>query len=234
MLTCDVTVGSDAPCRLATVSEDGVLAVWDTTNGTVVQQHARPTHLAVRWTCIAWHTAGLIALGTDSGLVVVWDLALGRVVHELHGHTQHVNDVTFDVDGHSLLSCAQDRTIMCWGIPGGELRHTQPAGQAAVQRLLCTSTSEYVIVASNAIRLLRRDTWKRAGKVPGHAGRITCLCMSPDNRLVASSANDRHVSIWRMAPGSMSDDDADACVQTLALDTPVVQLSFERYGLRSP
>ena len=73
--------------RFATVSEDGLLTVWDAASGSLLQQHARPTHLAVQWTCIAWHTdeggTGTIALGSDSGVIAVWDLALGAIVHVL-------------------------------------------------------------------------------------------------------------------------------------------------------
>ena len=70
------------PPRFATVAEDGLLTLYDVSSGQLLQQHARPTHLAVKWTCIAWwlkpagEELGLLALGTDSGLVVVWDLKL--------------------------------------------------------------------------------------------------------------------------------------------------------------
>ena len=41
------------PHRFATAAEDGVLSVYDTTTSALLVQHARPTHLAVKWTCLA-------------------------------------------------------------------------------------------------------------------------------------------------------------------------------------
>ena len=227
--------------QLATVSVDGLLAVWDAASSALVQQHARPTHLAVQWTCIAWRPSadggrggragGFLALGADSGAVILWDLQLGRIVKELRGHTQAVTDVAFESTGQSLFSCALDRQVLVWSLPGGQLLHTYAAGQAAVQRLLPTSSGEHLLLASSALRLVRRDTWKRAGKVPGHASRVTCLCMSPDSQLAASSASDRHVSIWRVSPSALSAAESESgesspCVQTLALETTIVQLAF--------
>ena len=58
-------------------------------------------------------------------------------------------------------------------------------------------------------------------------GKVSCLCISPDDRLAASSANDRHLSLWRVAPSSLSDDDVEPCVQTIALETTLVHLSLE-------
>ena len=157
----------DQRLQLATVSTDGLLAIWDASSSALVQQHARPTHLAVQWTCIAWRPSAsgnrgragsLLALGSDSGAVVLWDLQLGRIVQELRGHTQAVNDVVFDPTGQSLLTCARDRQVLVWSLPGGELLQTYAAGQAAVQRMLPTPSGEHVLLASSALRLVRRDS----------------------------------------------------------------------------
>lgn len=215
----------------ASVSTDGMLSLWDVASSSLTQQHPRPTHLAVRWTCIAAHAqderTGLLALGSDSGVVVVWDLALGRIVHELSGHTQSVHAVAFEGSGRTLLSCGSDRQILTWSLDRGEILHSFATGTAAVNRMVPTSAAEHLLLGSTGIRLVRRDTWKRLGKVPGHAGKVTCLCLSPDDRLAASSGNDRHLSLWRVAPSAMAEEGWEPCVQTLALETTVVQVSFD-------
>ena len=83
---------STGPRRLVTVAEDGLLSVYNAASSKLLLQRARPTHLAVQWTCIAlWvdptgGSAGLLALGTDSGVVVVWDLAEARELHKLESN----------------------------------------------------------------------------------------------------------------------------------------------------
>ena len=58
----------------------------------------------------AWCTKaaapGLLALGSDSSLAVVWDVQRGEVVNELEAHTQNVHQVLFD-SGGGLLSCSR-------------------------------------------------------------------------------------------------------------------------------
>ena len=224
----------EAPARrLVTVSDDGLLSVWDTATCALVQQHPRPTHLAVQWTSVAWGgpadgnaAAATLAVGSDSGVVVVWELAQARILHELRGHTQRVTDLAYEAGGRKLLSCGRDRQVLCWSVSDGQLLHSFAAGQAAVERLVVTSASEHVLLASSAIRVLRRDTWKKLTKLPGHAGRVTCLSVSSDHELAASSANDRHVSVWRVGSSSTAAAD-DACVQTLALDTTVCRVAFD-------
>lgn len=225
---------SRRPLRFATVSEDGLLSVFDAEGGGLLHQYTRPTHLAVQWTCLAWwqppetSTLGQLALGSDSGLIAVWDLAVGQISHELRGHTQQVNDVAFERSGRTLLTCSNDRQVCVWNTSSGELLHNFATGQAAVQRLLPSSSGEHVLLGGTIIRVMKRDTWKRLGKVPGHASKVACLCFSPDDKLAASAADDRHVSIWRVAPSALADDAAEPCVQTLALETRVAQLAFLR------
>ena len=136
------TLPENGPPRFTTVADDGLLTVFDTASGEVLSQHTRPPRLAVRWTCVAWWpaaaAAGVLALGTDSGAVIVWDLALGRVAHELRGHTQRVLDVAFEAGGKTMLSTGRDRQVCVWRVSSGELLHTFATGQAAVHRLAPT------------------------------------------------------------------------------------------------
>ena len=126
MLTMFSPHPSGRPELLVTVSSDGRVNLWDTVTSTLRLLLVQPRHLASRWTCVAWQAPrstgsgksktaapGLLALGSDSGLVVVWDVQRGEVVHELEAHSGAVHDVVFD-SGGALLSCGDDRLIKSW------------------------------------------------------------------------------------------------------------------------
>ena len=154
---------AERPRRFATVSVDGRLGVWDTATSTVSHSFPRPTHLAVRWTCIAWQAAtepssdGLLALGSDSGVVVVWDIARGEIVHELRGHTQAVNDVKFlsSDAGAQLLSCGDDRVVFCWSMRTGEQVEAHKTGKSAVHCIAVTASSSHALLGSSMIKMVR-------------------------------------------------------------------------------
>ena len=148
---------SGRPELLVTVSSDGRVNLWDTVTSTLRLLLVRPQHLALRWTCVAWQVPrltgsgkskaaapGLLALGSDSGLVVVWDVQRGEVVHELEAHSLAVHDVVFD-SGGALLSCGDDRLIKSWSCESGEQLDVLKAGKAAVHRLALSSDDTHVL-----------------------------------------------------------------------------------------
>jgi len=219
---------ADRPRRYASVSSDGRLSVFDTATSTLSNSFARPTHLTSRWTCVAWRNhdeaEGMLAMGNEAGMVVIWDIARGEIVHELQGHTQAVHDVAFchSASGALLLSAGEDRLVCCWDVKSGEQTAAHKSSKAAVHRLALTSTSTSVMLGSSMLRLVTLRDWKRVGRLAGHAEAVKCLCFSPDDKLVASSSGERHISLWHTPPSPLG----DGCLQSLALEKPVKAISF--------
>jgi len=234
---------SGRPELLVTVSSDGRVNLWDTVTSTLRLLLVRPQHLALRWTCVAWQVPrltgsgkskaaapGLLALGSDSGLVVVWDVQRGEVVHELEAHSLAVHDVVFD-SGGALLSCGDDRLIKSWSCESGEQLDVLKAGKAAVHRLALSSDDTHMLLAGSTIRLMQREGWKRLQRIPGHAEPVSCLCFAPNEPFALSSADDRHLSLWHASPQVKP---TEACVQTFALDSRLVQADFLRPAASAP
>jgi WD40 repeat protein len=58
----------------------------------------------------------LLASGSDDKTIKLWDVASGREVRTLTGHTDDVNSVAFSPDGRLLASGSNDTTIKLWDI----------------------------------------------------------------------------------------------------------------------
>lgn len=60
----------------------------------------------------------------------LWDVARGRIVRKLSGHTQRVNSVSFSDDASVLASASYDRTVRLWDVRSSERFPIQILGDA--------------------------------------------------------------------------------------------------------
>jgi WD40 repeat protein len=57
-----------------------------------------------------------IASGSDDGSIIVWQCALGQLLHRFEGHSHGVTVLLLLSDGETLASGAADRTVRLWSV----------------------------------------------------------------------------------------------------------------------
>lgn len=208
---------------LALLSSDGRLKIWDAVTGQLKQQLTEPNHLVQRYTSMAWGPArkssgkkgkkaklsspDLVALGTESGVTVVWDLLKSEVRLKLgedsaDGHTDRVEDVVFSHDGSSLYSCGADKKVIEWNMSSGSATGEISVGKTAPAKIALNPEGTLLAVGGLRIKLLDTASKKSARTLDGHAFPVSCMAFSSSGSFLVSACRDRYISLWATGPGS--------------------------------
>jgi WD40 repeat protein len=143
-----------------------------------------------------------LASGGEDKIIKLWDVATGRKLKRLTGHTGEVRAVAFSPDGRMLASGGIDKTIKLWNVDSGqELRSLaghpdgarsvafSPDGRTLASGGMDKSVTFWDVETGHELRSLASDT------VP-----FESVAFSPDGRKLASG-NGSMVKVWDVSSG---------------------------------
>ncbi|KAG1687529.1 hypothetical protein DVH05_005143 [Phytophthora capsici] len=227
---------ADSQAHFAAVSEDGRLKVWDVDSGALQQELKERDHLSYRYTCLAWSQAsssskskkrsgasglGLLALGTSSGQVIVWDLATQEVKHTLQtdGSSAAVQALAFNPQGSLLYSSSSDKYVLEWSLSSAQVERKFRCGTGGASALAVSQDGEVLAAGGSALRTFDLSSGKKSKKlVSGLSSAVTQLKFAAVDGLEASrflfaaTAGARFVNMYDL---ELTDVDAPALTFSL-------------------
>lgn len=146
----------------------------------------------------------LLATGGYDQLVVLWNIADGKLIKTLKGHNGAVFDLSFRADGRVLASASADRTVKLWDVQSGMRLETLSEATKAVHAVAFSPDGKRLAAggADNRIRVWRISPQAAEGSNElllsrfAHEGAILRLVFAQDGSLLASAADDRTVKLW--------------------------------------
>ncbi len=133
----------------ANSATETALSVWDCLTGAL---HVRiPEHygdLTSPDTVAFSHDDRLIAFGTTNFVVKVTDLASGRLIHTLRGHSWYVVSLDFSPDGAYLASASEDGEVRIWSVASGKEAIAPLNQHSSSYSGVCFSTDGKTLVTS--------------------------------------------------------------------------------------
>jgi WD40 repeat protein/uncharacterized caspase-like protein len=209
---------------LVSSSDDGAVKVWDVVEGrklktligpeenesaTGLEDSLQKSAAILSWgksaiTSLALTPDGKLLAGAGNDKTVkVWELATGKLVYTLEGHTDKVRSVSISPDGKLLASASMDEKIKLWDLSSGkELREITGAGET-----VAFSPDGQMLVNNDAhsynFKLLDVATGKVLHTLTGHTNFPAALAFQTDGKTLVTGSWDRTVKLWNVATGKL-------------------------------
>jgi WD40 repeat protein len=152
-----------------------------------------------------------INVGWEAGsdfAIRVWDLAAGKELRRLEGHTKAVSSLSLSSDGRTAASGGFDDTVRLWEISTGKELKQFRGHTGGVDAVALTPDGRRIVSGSRdaTLRVWDAKTGQElkkliAGPGPGGGAWVRAVALSPDGRLVASAGSNPVIRLWDLEAG---------------------------------
>ncbi|XXZ97871.1 G-protein beta subunit and guanine dissociation inhibitor for Gpa2p [Meyerozyma guilliermondii] len=220
------------PDLLLSGSRDKTLITWKLTGGEdnqygVPKKSFRGHSHIVQDVTISADGAYALSASWDKTLRL-WDLESGECTKRFVGHTGDVLSVSIAKNLRQIVSASRDKTVKVWNTIGECMQTlTSHSDWVSAVRFSPSDKTNTVISASwdKTVKSWDLNEYNVNADFIGHTGYISCITISPDGSLCASSGKDGVIILW--------DLNSNLTLYTLNANAEVHALAFSpsRYWL---
>jgi WD40 repeat protein len=182
-----------------TSGTEGILHVFDILTLAEQAQVSISQGLALPWV-IAFSPGGdLIASGTASGAIQVWDASNLRSIATIRGHHGQVTSIAFSSDASQIVSGSQDGTVRIQPVASSDEQLAAiPGHDARVTQVVFSSDGTRLVSGSDdkTVRIWDSLACEELAVLRGHEEAVRTVAYSPDRALVISGSQDNTVRVW--------------------------------------
>jgi len=139
----------------------------------------------------------LLATSGSDGMVRVWRVASGTLLHAWQAGKGAARALAFAPDGRRLACAGEDGLLRCWDPLIGTLLWDTEHEPAGTECMAVTPDSAAIISGGTdgRIRIMDRENGHIITSVEAHGSAISQLAISPDGRRIASAGSDGTICI---------------------------------------
>jgi len=146
---------------------------------------------------------GVLAVGDETGAVVVCDAFHGEALRTLTGHTDRVYALAFDPAGDRLATAGHDEEVRVWDPMTGECLHLLGGHSTRVWTLQFSPDGTRLATADadGVVREWDPRTGECLRTHEDHDGAVWAIRYSPDGSVLVTAGDDHSVPVYDTATG---------------------------------
>lgn len=139
-----------------------------------------------------------VASGSADNTIRLWDVASGRELRALVGHTNWIKSLALSRSGEVLASGSNDHTAKLWNVSSGRELFTLSGHSNSVEVLAFSPDDRWLASGSDdtTIKIWDLTTGRGVQTLKGHIAAITALAFSPDGKTLVSGSADNTIKFW--------------------------------------
>jgi WD40 repeat protein len=186
------------------------LRVWDAASGREETALDVAPRSGAVYAALSADRKSVAVVGSDDRVIRIWDLETGKEVRQFAAlpANQAFFHLAWAPDGKSLISYHHDRVVRIWDAATGKEERQLPltpavstANAAGLLVRFMPDGKSLAVAEDWSVRVLDAESGKGLRWFGGHTTPITTIGFSPDGKLLATVASDRHARLWDIGTG---------------------------------
>ena len=133
----------------------------------------------------------------------IYEVASGKELHVLRGHTKGLHSAVFSPDGKLALTASVDNTSRIYEVASGKELQVLSGHTSSIMSAVFSPDGKLALTASmdNTARVFEVATGKELKVLNGHTNWIRSAVFSPDGNLVLTTSFDHLSILWDVGTG---------------------------------